>query len=238
VRSENEAMTTGREAFLQRVRQAVQAGNRPGGGALEPRGTVGYQGAGPDPGARFAAECRAAGGQVHLVPDHSTAAAKILEIVRAISARKALLGRGRCVDALNLGERLCSAAVEVVPVDGLTVPAGREPLFAADVGISGVAYLIAETGTVVVSTRPDEPRSLSLLPPVHIAVAERGQLLPDLFDLFAAFPAAGGEGGEVPRLPSCLTLITGPSKTGDIELRLVTGVHGPGEIHVVLMSGS
>ena len=68
--------------------------------------------------------------------------------------------------------------------------------------------------------------SASLLPPVHIAVADVDQLLPDLFDLF----------GRLSRqeLPACVSLITGPSKTGDIELKLVTGVHGPGEVHVVL----
>jgi L-lactate dehydrogenase complex protein LldG len=71
---------------------------------------------------------------------------------------------------------------------------------------------------------------LSLLPPVHIAIAERKQLVPDLFDLF---PSSNME--QSPTLPSCITFITGPSKTGDIELRLVTGVHGPGEIHVILI---
>ena len=93
-------------------------------------------------------------------------------------------------------------------------------------------YLIAETGTVVVTARPEEPRSLSLLAPVHVAVAEETQLLPDLFDLFAESEWRGPGGA-----PSCVTLIMGPSKTGDIELRLVTGVHGPGEIHVVLVDG-
>ena len=88
---------------------------------------------------------------------------------------------------------------------------------------------IAETGSVAVRARPEEPRSLSLLPPVHVVVADRSQLVPDLFDLFAALASAG--------LPSGLALITGPSKTGDIELRLVTGVHGPGEVHVVLITG-
>src|SRR5262249_38763881 len=120
---------------------------------------------------------------------------------------------------------------DVTTVTGLPEEGCRDRFFAADLGVSGVDYLVAETGSVVVLTGPDGPRSLSLLPPVHVAVAHRSQILPDLFDVF---------GPEVwstrARMPSCLTLITGPSKTGDIELRLVTGVHGPGEIHVVLVT--
>ena len=104
--------------------------------------------------------------------------------------------------------------------------AQREAFFAADVGVSGADYLIAETGTVVLATRPDQPRSLSLLPPAHVVVAHAGQIIPDLFDL----------PGLIEEPPACLSLITGPSKTGDIELRLVTGVHGPGELHVVLLT--
>jgi L-lactate dehydrogenase complex protein LldG len=77
-----------------------------------------------------------------------------------------------------------------------------------------------------------------LLPPIHIAIARRGQLLADVFDLFEHLSgAAVAQGGMTPRLrlPACVTLITGPSKTGDIELRLVTGVHGPKEVHLVLI---
>jgi L-lactate utilization protein LutC len=184
--------------------------------------------------ARFSAECTAAGGHVHLVSDPEAAAAQVLELVQARSVRKALLGRGFFLDRLDLATRLPKVGVEVTAVDALAPAICREPLFAAEVGISGVDFLVAETGTVVLQARADEPRSLSLLPPVHIAVAERSQLLPDLFDLFDLFPPPG-KGASV--LPSCLTLITGPSKTGDIELRLVTGVHGPGEIHVVLAVG-
>jgi L-lactate dehydrogenase complex protein LldG len=111
----------------------------------------------------------------------------------------------------------------------LTSETCRESFFAAEIGISGVDYLVAETGTVVLHSGPDQPRSLSLLPPVHIAIAERKQLVPDLFDLFPS------SNEQARTLPSCITFITGPSKTGDIELRLVTGVHGPGEIHVILI---
>jgi L-lactate dehydrogenase complex protein LldG len=124
--------------------------------------------------------------------------------------------------------RLQALGYTVTAVDDFSAADCQAPYFAADIGISGVDFLIAETGSIVVQAKKDDPRSVSLLPPVHIAVAERSQLLPDLFDLFAQLNAR--------EMPSCLTLITGPSKTGDIELRLVTGVHGPGVVHVVLIS--
>ena len=150
------------------------------------------------------------------------------------SARKLLLGRCPLFDRLGLGPRL-RQGYDVHLVDP-TQPAGaRDAFFQADAGISGVEYLIAETGSVVMATKPEEPRSLSLLPPVHIALAERRQILPDLFDLFDLFAPDAIPGRPPSPPPSCLTLITGPSKTGDIELRLVTGVHGPGELHVVIV---
>jgi L-lactate dehydrogenase complex protein LldG len=222
-------MTT-RESFLQRVRQAVQQGNRPGSGAsLEPRGEIGYQGAGLDPVARFGTELTAAGGRFSRVADAAAATATVLELVRQKGSRRILLGREPLLDSLHLAEPLRAAGVEVLLIDPFNAESAREPFFSADLGISGVAYLIAETGSVVTMTEPAQSRSVSLLPPVHIAVAERKQLLPDLFDLFARL--------QPETMPSCVTLITGPSKTGDIELRLVTGVHGPGEVHVVLIDG-
>jgi L-lactate dehydrogenase complex protein LldG len=221
-------MTSARDAFLQRVRQAVAAGNRAGDAApLPERGSVGYQGAGPDPVARFCQELTAAGGHPHLAADAADAVRQVLALVQACSARRVLLGRGAFLDTLPLSDRLRALGIDVSDVDALPAADARDAFFAADVGISGVSHLIAETGSIVASSSPDDPRSVSLLPPVHIAVAERRQLLPDLFDLLGPGAAAG--------LPSCLTLITGPSKTGDIELRLVTGVHGPGELHVVLV---
>jgi L-lactate dehydrogenase complex protein LldG len=96
--------------------------------------------------------------------------------------------------------------------------ASRDRLFAAEADITGAAFLVAETGSVVLLTAPEAPRSVSLLPPLHIAVAECGQLVPDLFDVFER-QVSNAE------MRACLTLITGPNKTGDIELRLVTGVH-------------
>src|SRR5207302_10043419 len=97
-----------------------------------------------------------------------------------------------------------NAGIEVIPVDELTSESCRDHFVSADFGISGVDYLVTETGTVVLHSGPDQPRSLSLLPPVHIAIAERKQLVPDLFDLFQS-----SENKQLPLLPSCITFITG-----------------------------
>jgi L-lactate utilization protein LutC len=178
--------------------------------------------------ARFGEQLKAAGGALYVVPHREAAADQVIELVKARDCHRALLGCSAFVDSLGFAERLAALNIQVLRTDAFTAENCRGPFFQADIGISGVDYLIAETGSVALLAQRKEPRSVSLLPPVHIAVAERAQVLPDLFDLFARLPPQGG-------MPSCVTLITGPSKTGDIELKLVTGVHGPGEIHVVLV---
>ena len=107
---------------------------------------------------------------------------------------------------------------------GMVVAAG---MLAAGIGISSVDYAIAETGTLAVCAKPGQERVASLLPPVHAAIVAEEQIVADLFDVFAQLDPAD--------MPSNLALITGPSKTGDIELQLTTGVHGPGEWHVIVV---
>ena len=217
-----------REAFLARVRQAVQDGNRAGTiPPLPERGTLGYQGAGPDPVAKFQQEFEAAGGKCHVVSGIAEARMKLFDVLTPLKAKRILLGSGPAIDPLDLAPLLTADGLEVRRVVDLTPQTTREVFFNAEVGITGAVHLIAETGSIVVSTSA-APRSESLLPPVHVVIAERSQIVADLFDLFP-------EGRE---MPSCLTLITGPSKTGDIELKLVTGVHGPGEVHVILIASS
>lgn len=92
--------------------------------------------------------------------------------------------------------------------------------------VSEALHGLADTGSVVLATSPDEPRARSLLPAVHVTRLREDRLLPSLADLFAA---VGGE------LPSALAIVSGPSKSGDIEQQMTVGVHGPGEVHVVLV---
>jgi L-lactate utilization protein LutC len=223
---------SGRELFLQRVKRAVADGNRAGTAPpLPERGNTGYQGAGADPVEHFREAFTAAGGSFHRAGDDRAARLTVLDILQTHAARKILLGRGPYLDRLGMHAALQEVGLEVWPVEAAATD--RDARFAADAGISGVEHLIAETGSLVVVTRPEEPRSLTLLPPLHIAVAHRDQLLPDLFDLYPRLPR---NADGTANLPSCVTLITGPSKTGDIELKLVTGVHGPGEVHLVMIA--
>jgi L-lactate dehydrogenase complex protein LldG len=106
---------------------------------------------------------------------------------------------------------------------GFTVHRGGAP--PDDAAVSRALYALADTGSVVLAASPEEPRARSLLPEVHVSLLAEERILPGLAELFEAL------GGE---LPSALAIVTGPSRSGDIEQQLVVGVHGPGEVHVVL----
>ena len=116
---------------------------------------------------------------------------------------------------------------------GLSREALRQRAAQAGMGITGVDYAIAETGSVVVLPRRGLSRLVSLVPPVHVAIVRPQEVLESLEDLFIlqrlAYHQAGGDMG------SYMNFITGPSRTADIEQTLVIGVHGPKEAHLVLL---
>jgi L-lactate dehydrogenase complex protein LldG len=96
----------------------------------------------------------------------------------------------------------------------------------AAVGITSANYALANTGTLVMIS---EARLVSLLPPVHVAVIPAERILTSLDELLSIVP-------QPAEVSSSMVLITGPSRTADIEQILVRGVHGPGEIHVVIVA--
>ncbi len=101
----------------------------------------------------------------------------------------------------------------------------------AGIGITGVDYAIADTGTLVLLTDGSKPRGVSLLPPVHVAIVRESDIVSNinvLFDILKQRLDAGE------KIPSCMTFITGPSRTADIELNLTLGVHGPKELYVII----
>ncbi|HEX8915405.1 MAG TPA: LUD domain-containing protein [Humisphaera sp.] len=96
-----------------------------------------------------------------------------------------------------------------------------------DVGITEVDYAVAETGTVVIRHTPQHGRLLSLVPFVHVAIVEPSKLVPDLIDLMDALKRDGTGSGT--------TFVSGPSKTADIEMNTVTGVHGPNVVKAFVL---
>lgn len=104
----------------------------------------------------------------------------------------------------------------------------RAACAAADVGITSADYALADTGTLVMLSSREEARLISLLPPVHLAIVPRDRILTGLDELLTVLP-------DPAAFTSSMVLITGPSRTADIEQILVRGVHGPGEIHVVVV---
>lgn len=96
-------------------------------------------------------------------------------------------------------------------------------------GITGCEFLIARTGSVMVSSASQSGRQMNVFPPVHIILAHASQLVNYVEDAMAAIQNKYGD-----NLPSCISTITGPSRTADIEKTLVLGAHGPKELLVFL----
>ena len=101
----------------------------------------------------------------------------------------------------------------------------------ADVGITGCDFAVAETGTIVVIPKSGVSRLVSLTPPVYIAIVWQGQVLRSLDELFAVRRYQTINGLE----NGYMNLISGPSRSGDIENIMIQGVHGPGEVHLILI---
>ncbi len=222
-----------RESFLDRVRRAAQAGqaHRVQLHPLPP--DVGYIGVAEDLCERFAVEAEAVGGVVHMVDDPAGARNVLESLIIRGQVRQALCWQHELLRRVGLDEVLLSQGVErldYVALAALSAAQRRERMLACQIGITSCDWAVAETGSLVMCSAPGRERLASLLPPVHVAIVERKQIVPDLIDAIEALSRAGRE-----RLPSNVVLITGPSKTGDIELQLTTGVHGPGTWHVVVI---
>lgn len=95
-----------------------------------------------------------------------------------------------------------------------------------DVSITGCEYLVARTGTIVLSAAQQSGRTVSVYAPIHICIAYRQQLVYDIKDALQLIREKYGSS-----IPSLITFATGPSRTADIEKTLVTGVHGPKEVY-------
>ncbi len=111
---------------------------------------------------------------------------------------------------------------------GVPFESDEESLKQMSVGITGCEFLISRLGSIMVSSKTS--RRLNVYPEIHLVIAYVNQLVDDLKDAFVAVQTKYSG-----KLPSMLSVITGPSRTADIEKTLVMGAHGPRELFVILV---
>jgi L-lactate dehydrogenase complex protein LldG len=211
-----------REAILTRVRDAL---GRKAGDSVPAPPSVRLEVPETDTAARVASfreRLEALNGNVRVVANAAAAVNAVSEILN-----------GRAAVASN------APFLEECGVAGLPAVRGgfrdRSALKAAcaeaPVGITSAPFALAATGTLVLLSDNEEQRLVSLLPPAHLAVIPASRILANLDELFVRLPLPADS-------TSALVFITGPSRTADIEQILVRGVHGPGEVHVVIVENS
>lgn len=184
-------------------------------------------------GDRFCAEWEAAGGSVK----RASTLEEVYALVKALCIRdgvKKLLYGGRHTD--QLASTLKKSGIGADSWKGLQFRFGEDGrhidyVNSWDAGVMWVDYAVAETGSVAVISRPDEGRSISLLPPRFYALISPETLVAARKTVFEQVSGAIKRGES----PSSFTFITGPSRSADIEMDLSVGVHGPGEVTAILL---
>jgi len=178
---------------------------------------------------RFAANFRAAGGHVAFVPDLHAASRYIAEQAAARGATRLLLQ-----DAPELTGGL---ALERAMPDARLSVWNRDPAkdwiaeaAAADAGVVFADWAAAYTGTVVLLSSKERGRAVSLLPPALFIVLPAERIRTRLGEIFEGFDRDGRSA-----MPAGVHLVSGPSRSADIENDLTIGVHGPGDVHVIIV---
>jgi L-lactate utilization protein LutC len=179
----------------------------------------------------FARELEAVGGVFHGILTPAAMTSRIVTLARELDATTVAIGQGLSADMGAIGEALERAEHKIVrtlPVADIERVAMRSRVASANLGIAEADFAIASTGTLAVVSTDSRPSSLTLLPPASLVIVQIDRMMATLAEVLAAMGPSGVAAHR-------LTLITGPSRTADIEKRIVLGVHGPKSLHVVVV---
>ncbi len=251
-------MTT-REDMLKRIRQALsQPLEGPSVAPPNPVPTEDLTGVMPaippeELLPKFEEELAKVGGAHHRATNRRELEDTLHAIVNQAHAPSVVLSRNTLIAELGLAEAVRAWNVETFTWPGFdadlppgnpkgradsAVPAAeraryREACFAAQVGITGADFALAETGSLVVTSATESSQLASLAPPVHVALYRRSQLVASLDDVLARLDMPRTSQDSIPG--RSIVFITGTSRTADIEQILIKGVHGPREVHAILV---
>lgn len=182
---------------------------------------------------RFVSEITLLKGEAFVVEGDNAACEKVRELLISHQTKRLLSWDFRHIPVKNLENPIRELGIEIIYPE-IHDEFHHETLVTletAQVGLTGVDFAIAATGTLVVSTGEGKPRIPTVLPPAHIAVVTQDQIIPRL-ENWIAYQRANG----LPTIQNSANVcfISGPSRTGDIEKQLVLGMHGPGKVQVII----
>jgi len=193
---------------------------------------------------KFEAELAKVAGIAHRATNRQELEETLRTILFQANATNVVLSRNPILAELKLDPllRAWGKGISVWPEFGAKdAPVGEDvslrdfakATFAATVGITGVDFALAETGSLVVTSGTEGAQLASLAPPVHVALYRRSQLVASLDEVLERLSVALAPEQAAPG--RSVVFITGTSRTADIEQILIRGVHGPGEVHAILV---
>jgi len=193
---------------------------------------------------KFEAELTKVAGIAHRAANRQGLEEILLTILSHAKATSVVLSRNPLLAELNLEQvlRAWGQGISVWQTSGggdspgagdASLQVFAKASFAATVGITGVEFALAETGSLVVTSLTEGAQLASLVPPVHVALYRRSQLVASLDEVLERLPVASHPDLALPG--RSVVFITGTSRTADIEQILIHGVHGPGEVHAILV---
>ena len=212
---------TAREEMLSKVRAALQRTPDSGVAAIPAVARIAPRTTG-DVEAEFAllfTEIEKLGGRTKRLKKKADLKEALRELVEAESIKKATLWQTAELTKIGVEKTLKSIGVEIV-----SPYAPNREVAECDLGVTGVDFALPETGTLVLRSSTEQPRTVSLLPRVHLAFIRPACLCADLHQVF-----------EEAKTDGYFVFVTGPSRTADIELTVTIGVHGPKTLCVVLI---
>lgn len=169
---------------------------------------------------RFITEAEKLASKVYEVQNKKQAGEQLYELIKNES-------KVSCWDEIQI---LLEEAIEKRPTQKIEIADPLDP--SVQVGISGAEAALAATGSLVICSGNGKPRTTSLLPPVHIVILNTQQILPDLESWMALQKSS-----DLSKFSksSNICIISGPSRTADIAMELIMGMHGPKEMHIILI---
>lgn len=216
-------MNPNRERIMKRLRRAAHANASTNLPAFNDAAIFANHPAQEDWLERFGAKLTALKGELHRVRDLPEAALRVKELLSAaVSEKICLRQRHALLDELIAHEPWLQTHTTLLPHD-----LANENFAQYEAGLTAADFLIARTGGIVLSAASAGGRRLSILPPLHIVIAKTNQVVASLEDALARVNDMAAT--------SYMTIITGPSRTSDIEKILVLGAHGPKRLAVIVM---